>query len=512
MSTLVLPPRVAIRRPHRSLCFAAWAGALLGTACGGARDAGPVGPRASANTRQNVMVIDEGIDVSAPDLAGKVLASFTVVCNDTAMADGDAGDGDAGDPDAGDPDAGASAAPPSFEDLKRRYIEGLMTPDQTCFVNPGIVAKTDPLASVARYQGRWNGMLLQEQTAAQVFTFAEWTELTTALDPEFKSFGYHGTATASTVAHDNPDVRLVLVERQLDNRTTSEQSFQCLVQSELDQTVALLSDPDVLDALAHAPASTYSQGLDEIAARYNVGIVNESFGRYPRSVLEQLQISRGCLPVALGPYFAAIGAANQARRQAAPVTGRLVIQSAGNESIEIDSAADDLDCAIGDPDHMQIGSYDLDQVRSAFSNFGACVDLYAPGEKVIADYAGGWLTVAAGTSFAAPLVARLASMTAPSPYDPAQARAHLVALGRPDDQSVPLRAFPGDFFYSPGAPVGQALLGPSPEGTSPAGRVVSARVDLSPILAPLQRLRAARRQRAQLRAQPGAQPTMTGVP
>jgi subtilisin family serine protease len=470
---------------RRVAVVVAWL-ALVGgaTACGGSGPDGAAFVPASDDPRQNVMVIDEGIDLSAADFRGKVAAAFTVEC---APADADAGsDGVAGS-DGGAADGG----PPAFDDLKRSYIAELATPDTSCHLRDGISDKPDPLASVRRYRDRWNQMLRSQRWGQDFFTMQEWTELTAALDVEFGTFAYHGTATAGTVAHGNPGARLVLIERQLGTSDGLMQSFTCILQTEIDQAVALLSDAEVRDAWIHAPPSRYAQDLTDVGQRYSVGIINESFGQFPRAVLEQLQATSGCGPIDLSPYFTVLGGLDRASIEALGAGGPLRVQSAGNESAQVDSPTDALDCQPADPKHLFVGSYDLAQARSAFSNFGACVDVFAPGERVIVSYAGGWLLTAQGTSFAAPLVARRLSLTAPTPYDPVQARAALLAA-RTADGSIPLVLFPRDFFYAPGSPQLGAL---SAAGGAAARRPSPTGVDLRPTLLPLIRLRAAKRRR-----------------
>jgi subtilisin family serine protease len=459
------------------------AGSLLGAGCSSGSDGAPA---PSADPRQNVMVIDEGIDLGNAEFHGKVAASFTLDCQASpAPVDGDGGS----DADAGAGDGGT----PTLDDLKQRYIAALMTPDDSCDLVPGIDAKSDPLAAIAAFRDRWNHMIRAQLYGAAVFSGAQWDQVIAAVNAELTTFAYHGTATAGTVAHDNPGVRLVLVQRVLGSASGFAQSFTCLAQAEIDQTTAVLTDPDVRSAWIQAPPSQADAKLAGVLSDYNVGIVSESYGQPPRAVVEQLQIQKGCPPVDLRAYSTAVNDFQHARLDA--MRPNLTVQAAGNESTEIDSPADDVECAPGDSRHLLVGSYDLTQTRSKFTNFGACVDVSAPGEDIIAPYAGGWLFPVAGTSFAAPLVARQISRTAASPYDPAQARQTLLAqrdgLG---DLSIDL--FPRDFFYAP-AGLGKATGALS--AAAPAAPRLALRrppppqVDLRRWLAPIQRLRALRR-------------------
>lgn len=295
-------------------------------------------PVKSALAQRNVMAIDEGIDLSVAELQGKVVAAYTVDCS---PADG-AGAGAAGDegvPDGAgadqDGDGAAADGGDAFDEVKRRYIQSLMTTDESCGLKPGIVAKPDPLAAVARYRDRWNGMIRGQRFRDEVFNEQEWTEVTGAIDAELMHFGFHGTATSGTVAHDNPDVRLVLIERTLEDPTKKTDDFTCLVQSDLDLEVALLADPDVMAAYAGAPISRYTREFRGVVARYDVGVINVSFGVPPREAIEQLQAAKGCPPVDLVPYYSSLHAANAAFDVARGALPYLSVQAAGNDGLDL---------------------------------------------------------------------------------------------------------------------------------------------------------------------------------
>jgi subtilisin family serine protease len=422
-----------------------------------------------------VMVVDEGFDISATELKGRVVAAYTETCVDTSGSGGGPAD-----------DAGAVYSGPAFDALKQQWIAGLSVPDKSCHLSAGISAKSDPLASIAQYKARWNSMLRANQRADQVFTQDELAALQTAFAAEFQTFAYHGTSTAGTVAHEDPNVRLVLVERKLASESTLQAQFTCLVQSEIDQIVALLTDSDVFTAFVNQPVELDNE-LAEVAAQYNVGIVNQSFGAEVRATLEMLQATHGCPAINLLAYFTILNKARLAHAAAVAGPALLTVQSAGNDGAEIDRGADSLACDIGDPLSLLVGSYDTSQVRSTFSNFGACVDLYAPGESIIDPYAGGWLLPVDGTSFASPMVVRYVWLTAAIPFSPGPAKTALLGL-RASDGSLPISFFPDDFFYRPSpapaslhAMAGLARLRPPP------------RFDVQRFFRPLFRLRAARR-------------------
>jgi hypothetical protein len=456
------------RRRRVALRIGGIGGALLGfTACTGES---PL--TASHEARQNVMVIDEGIDLSSAELRGKTLAAFTITCPDQGTVDAGEDAGTAA------PDGGTS---PSFDERKQAYLAELATPADSCHLVPGISAKPDPLASVRAYRDRWNAMLRGQRYGNTAFAEGEWNVVTDALDFEFQTFAYHGTATSGTVAHDNPGVRMVLVERQLAPPGSLATSFKCLVQADIDEWVAVLTDPEVRTAYSNVPPSAYTEEFRNVVAEYNVGVVNESYGRPARAVLEKLQISQGCpTAISLGPYFAAWDDLHRAWNEAHGVPVPYVwTQSAGNDAAQIDTASDSYECTPGDDRHLLVGSTNLAQARSQFTNYGACVDLYAPGEEIIAPYAGGWLLPVKGTSFSAPLMARLISRAALSPYDAAQARQQAIAT-RDGTWTVPIATFPRDFFYAPDT-TGTKLSALTAAPAGPAQVMPGRSRDLDPI-------------------------------
>jgi hypothetical protein len=457
-------------------------GGLALVGCGGASGFSLV--PASSNAQQNVMVIDEGFDLSVSELRGRVAAAYTESCADGPTAGADA----AASADAGNTDAGVS-----FDQMKQALLVALSVPDDSCHLTTGIGAKPDPLPSIAQFRGRWNAMIRANQVASDKFTATEVTALMTAFDaPDFQAFPYHGTSTAGTVVHENPNVRLVLVERQLESEAAAQSSFTCFVQSDIDQAVQLLSDPQVYAAWINQPAQLDSD-IAAAQTQYDVGLINESFGSSSRETLEMLQATSNCpAPVDLSAYFALLNRAGLAH--AATIAGPpvLTVQAAGNEGVKIDSGADSLACDLGDPRSLLVGSTDTLQVRSTFSDFGACVDVFAPGESIVAPYAGDWLIPVDGTSFASPIVVRQISLAGPATgsFDPAQARTALVAQ-RLSDGSLPIGLFPSDFFYLPGqSPVAALRAGIPWRRAGP--RPVS-RVDLHRVLHPLALLRALRR-------------------
>ncbi len=456
----------------------ACAGAVA-AGCGGSGSSITLVPQ-SSNQQQNVMVIDEGIDLSASDLQGKVTATYTETCTDDSGGSGS---------DAAAPPAVSSG--PMFDMLKQEFLAELAQPDDSCDLKPGISAKPDPLASVAQYKARWNAMVRAGQTPDAVFTPAEITKLMNPIDTEFSAFNYHGTATSTTVAHENPDVRLVLVERQLGSEESLMTNFPCIQQADIDQLVDLLDDPDVYAAFVKQPAQI--DGLLTAAeSKGDVGLVNESFGAASRQTLEMLQAANCPDPVTLSAYYQIIDQATNDHNAMIGGPPVLTVQAAGNDGVEIDSGADSLSCDLGDPKSLLVGAYNPGtSVQNMFSDFGKCVNVFAPGQAIIVEYAGGWLTWASGTSFASPLTVRYTSMATgvPTPFDPTTARAAVLAAADPTSTFLPVGLFPSDFFYLPGTTDPEFVV---PAAVPrPASKLLPrlTQAELHRVLGPLNRLR-----------------------
>lgn len=461
-----------------SCCFA-WL--CLGSALVGCGDDGPHFVPASANPGQNLMVIDEGFDLTAAEFSGKLVAAYTFACGN--------GGGGPSDAQGGGPLGIDGIASGSFDQQKQEIIAALATRDDSCHLRAGISHKSDPLSSVARFRTRWNAAVKDNQPLAAAFSGSEQQVLFPAVNQALSTFPFHGTATAGTAAHENDTVRLVLVERPLGDESTVTATYTCVAQADLDRFTALYGDPAVMVAAASQPQSTLDADLDRAIATHAVGLVNESFGSPARLFLEQLQAMYSCPATDFTGYFVTLGNLEQAQRGAAagPAVLPLTVHAAGNDGAQIDSVADAIDCDLGDPVNLSVGSLALDGTVSTFSNRGACVDLYAPGESIVTPVAGGWYFPVDGTSFAGPLAARTLSLTASTPYDAATAKQQLLAQNAANNEAIPPSAFPGDLFYQP-VSTAQALVDPAAQAPPPRWKP-PVRVDLRRMLGPLERRR-----------------------
>jgi subtilase family protein len=420
------------------------------------------------------MVIDTGFDPSLPVFAGKVVAMYTVACRSVTPGDAvgttDAG---AGGEDDGGTDAAGAGGLPSFDDAKQEMLSQLASADDSCQLQDSLTPAPNPFLDIEADRVAFD-RAIRGDTRVGPAASSPYDDTYAAIASKLPEVPFHGTATSSTVAEDNPAVKLVLVEIALGEPSEAMSGFRCFDQESIDLTVAVLSDDEVRAAYVQRPLATVDRDLAAARARHAVGLVNESFGRSARYVLEQLQKNAGCPYVDLRAYFRTLSGLEVAQTAAHAEPEVLVVQSAGNDGALLDEPGDSLDCQPGDANHLLVGSYGYGSQRSYFTNFGRCVDVYAPGENVIAHLPGDWLFPVAGTSFSAPLLTRWLSMTAPQPFDPATTRAALEQAREPNGNLI-AGDFPADMLYDPsgkGYPGARSALttadAPTPPGVMEA--------------------------------------------
>jgi subtilisin family serine protease len=429
--------------------------------CGGG---GGGTPQSSPDPRHNVLVIDDGFDLTVPVFNGRVAATYSIACLHSAPApEQDQSDAAGLEPvaDAGAPPAEDGGTAPGADgglaDRKASLLAALKVRDTSCHLEPGVVAKPDPLASIARFRDRWNKTILASRYASTAFTQAEIDEIKAAM-AKLDNARFHGTATAGLIAHQNPAVRLVLVEELLGSAQMAEQGFNCFQQQDIDDNVTLFTDAEVRQAYIDQPVSQLEEDLLTLESRHHLGVVNESFGSFSRQRLEELQMGKGCAPVDLRRYFSVLGELDAARALAHPDPGVLTVKSAGNDHSELDGPEDHPMCNMDGSIRLVVGAYDDQGQLTSFTNFGHCVDTIAPGSQIITPIPGNWYLPLSGTSFSAPLTVRLISVNPqPVPYDPAQARALVLSM-RDAEGRIPLSRFPHEVLYDPQMLSGQWAL------------------------------------------------------
>ncbi len=445
----------AVMNPWHPILVISTVAYLFTLGCGGDDDKPAAGPV--------VMVIDDGFDTSLELFEGKILAAKAVECRDN--------DGEA------DPS----------DDRRTRFLAYLKKRDDACSLVDGLGDKEDQLGDFASHRANWNAMVELDESPSRRFSKTTFDELGKGFDRAL-SEPSHGTATAGVVARNNPGVKLVLVERSL--LSASEMSeFPCIQQANVDAEVELLKDEEIRQAIIDQPSSLIDEQIAELQRAHKVRIVNESFGRLPREALEKLQADNDCPAVDLQEVFELEAELFEKWAKLNPPPDVLTVKAAGNSNVEVNGLAEHADCSMSDG-LITVGSHKRGGSRSEFSNFGACVDVFAPGERVIAPLTGGWLLPLSGTSFSAPLVVRWLTLQKDlSLKEEKQLKREIVKL-RNDNKQLPADLFPNMLTYDPSGSI-QALKVAGESEAILDGRRLQVRTrvpkDLlrSPILAPL---------------------------
>ncbi|HXU82336.1 MAG TPA: hypothetical protein VN914_13130, partial [Polyangia bacterium] len=213
---------------------------LLVLGCGGGGGASGF-VESSSDPRQNVLVIDDGFDLTNPVFNGRVAAGYSIVCAHSARVPEQVVDTDGGSPepigDGGAPPAADGGADAGLTERKAGLLAALRMRDTSCHLEPGLEPKPDPLASIARYRERWNKTILSSRYASTTFTQAELDEIKKAQEG-LGDARFHGTATAGLIAYKNPAVRLMMIEERLGSAEMVEQGFTCFQQQGIDENVA----------------------------------------------------------------------------------------------------------------------------------------------------------------------------------------------------------------------------------------------------------------------------------
>lgn len=302
-------------------------------------------------TVHTVMVVDSGFDTSLEVFKGKIEATYTLKC------------------------------------------EGV-----SCNVLDGFEPDTLQDSSILPLKDKWN-QAIKTRDYSQL-SIEELQKIESVLESS------HGTATASIIAYKNPNVRLVLVKNigeifipedcRDDQNREKYKSYLNFIKNNWE----------VNSKLEHAQ----EKAIYQLAVKHQVDLINKSYGnigpdQYVRTLFGTLQ---GCPELAeliiASSRLQAEQKHNMGIYKNSPF---LTLQSAGNERTRIDSYNDTPQCAVKGDNHLYVGAYDAFNKVSNFSNYGACVDFYILGTKVITASPGGFLMPLDGTSYSSPLAVRL---------------------------------------------------------------------------------------------------------
>lgn len=387
-------------------------------------------------TKHTVLVFDRGFDLSLPVFQGKIAGCYTVTCS------------------GGSPGEEAK----TYDDLRRITIDEAKRQDTSCTLKKGIaLRKSKSFESIAGKQDAWNRVFFEKRATSELQDARATADI---LEGE-GTFSYHGTSTASAIGFDNPNVRFVFVEEPRILRSASE--ISCPRDQDIRDSERLYRDPEVKAALIASPLSLQDEDLMNVMLHHGVTLENASFGSLPRTMLERM-----CPSGAWAGYFGAVAdiVREQSARMRQTLNQRglkvLTVAAAGNEGATIDSRNDLSECVeprtepLTDAEsaEVMVGSYSPQSfARSSFTNFGACVELLAPGEGILTLTPDGFALPLSGTSFSTPLTVRLLSMSTPPQATP---RAMLESLrtlvAAQPERKLPLASFDARMFYIPGTP------------------------------------------------------------
>ena len=115
------------------------------------------------------------------------------------------------------------------------------------------------------------------------------------------------------------------------------------------------------------------------------------------------------------------------------------------------------------PAAITVGSTTTTDARSSFSNFGTCLDIFAPGSSITSAWNNGGTNTISGTSMASPHVAGAAALLkAQNPtWTPAQIRNAMVANATPNKVTSPGTGSPNQLLFT-----GTGTVEPPPPGCS----------------------------------------------
>ncbi|KAJ9089240.1 hypothetical protein DSO57_1014991 [Entomophthora muscae] len=125
------------------------------------------------------------------------------------------------------------------------------------------------------------------------------------------------------------------------------------------------------------------------------------------------------------------GSKSQALNEAVDVAvekGIVVVVAAGNSNINACTRS-----PASSPSAITVGATNAKDMRATFSNHGKCVDVFAPGVKILSTSIDGHTAIKSGTSMATPHVAGLAAyFLSEKPISPQAIKAKIIALASKD--------------------------------------------------------------------------------
>lgn len=360
-------------------------------------------------SKVGVLVVDYGIDPNLPTFKDKIVAVFTQDCGQTG-----------------------------------------------CTLKEGIHWKpTTRLTPYLNLKDIWNSYLRGDQKIPQA-DFEVLSTIAPIIGETAKNF--HGSSTASVIAHNNPNVQFIFVHDSdmqlswLDHKDTSLKPSHGECQYLRDIERSDWSNPKTLTDFVQGPLDDAESHYVDLVTRYAIDMVNFSFGPDPsrdleKALVESCTLTRGNFAIRQLRdilYHRRAFIERTYLQNNAPLT----LQSAGNHGLPIETPKDHSVCSAPKSRYFVVGSTDFNGARSSFSNYGECVDFYVLGEYVLGVTEQGFLFPMRGTSLSAPVAARLLSTSLPTRSIRQKGRDFIMSI-IDRDKNVPVEHVPNDLIPNP---------------------------------------------------------------
>ncbi len=337
------------------------------------------------NNEHIVMLVSTGFDPEHEAYKNQILEKYSIICKTEGSEDKKS----------------------SLRDLSvqlRSNAKTLLFGDK-CEIYKGIFAynHNNENQEHKQYLSQWNASL-RANTYPQHFD-----EMSKNL--EIETLKSEGTTLASILTYKNPNVGIILVDTR--NRGIYFSSQCDEIQKNYEEGLKILKDKNVENQLLEKADLSEWKILDTFAKRHRVTLLVKpnslSKGDLKKHLLVDKKCSRSVYKAAKMFYTERSYIIEKIAKRLGIFYDQepfLTIQSAGDEATRIDSKKEFFDCSPSD-NHIVVGACDSHS-RKLFenTNYGKCVDFYAPGTHVIVNTPSNFLFWKDGSDFATALVAR----------------------------------------------------------------------------------------------------------
>lgn len=321
-----------------------------------------------------------------------------------------------------------------FEAAKKIFLDHIIANQSEKKLTEGITAVRSPnLASIAQYRDLWNakqdaefrGSAFGPSALLSSATSEQWNivagkvhnGLNLATEP------YFGSLWASIIGFRNPNVEFVLVD---DSEKSPMQKkideTECVPKEILNFWTRLISDPDAIEAVKQTPPNDFEKDLDAMAIKHRIDYavhLDQDFDILIPKIAEKIssltECDNGSEMVAFTKAVGNLEAVNTLLKKRALKSGALMIQQSGEGDQRLDSPADFLICNA--EKYIFVGAIGNDNEVLPGTNFGKCVDVFAPGQDVGGFVPDNYLVIAGRTVVAMAVFTRYLTQNFPAGTD-----------------------------------------------------------------------------------------------